>query len=342
MISSSDRRAAGATVDSVGTANAVSPSLTARASVDRVERARTLAARLAPFWTEVAPKEGHRGFLERTLDVAAGLESPDVASILLRPFTLERVTPRAAAKLVTVCERYGFSWCQPILDAWTAERHGDPARRVAWTASLPDVCRTLCARGSQEGLEVARWLVANRWAAVLKQWKAARDLPNPSAIAAAARELNRPILGLLDSSLVTADAERHAHILRTVLTPDNGYPLDGLVQLLRTADEIRPRNDLQTLGLSDLHAYCVEALGARLLQPVRADGDWSLAVSCQCKCRLCGTLSEFLRDPTRQHVDWPLAKDQRSHVHHIIDSHDLPVSHVTRRVGRPFTRSHED
>jgi hypothetical protein len=302
-----------------------------------VERARTLATRLAPFWTEVAPKEERRGFLERTLDVAAGLDSPDVASILLRPFTLERVTPRAAAKLITVCERYGFSWCQPVLDAWTSERRGDLARRLAWTASLPDVCRTMCARGSQEGLEVARWLVANRWDAVLKQWKAARDQPNTSAIAAAARELTRPIVGLLDSSLVAADSERHGHILHTVMAPDAGYPLDGLVHLLRMAHEIRPRNDLQTLGLSDLYEHCVEALGTRLLQPVRATGDWSLVVSCRCKCRLCGTLGEFLRDPTRQHIDWPLAKDQRSHIHHIIDSHDLPISHVTRRVGRPFT-----
>lgn len=301
------------------------------------ERARSLAARLAPFWTEVTPREERRGFLERTLDVAAGLESPDIASVLLRPFTLERLTPRAAAKLVTVCERYGSSWFQPILDEWTSERRGDPARHVAWTASLPEVCRTMCARGAPEGLEVARWLVANRWDAVLEQWKTARDQPNPSVLTAAARELNRPIVGLLDSSLVAADSERHAHILRTVMTPDTGYPLDGLVHLLRTAHEIRPRNDRQTLGLSDLHAYCVEALGARLLQPIRAAGDWSLAVSSRCRCRLCGTLGEFLRDPTRQQVDWPLAKDQRSHIHHIIDSHDLPVSHVTRRVGRPFT-----
>jgi hypothetical protein len=34
---------------------------------------------------------------------------------------------------------------------------------------------------------------------------------------------------------------------------------------------------------------------------------------------------------------WPLAKDQRAHIHHVVDSHDLPVSHMTRCVGRPFT-----
>jgi hypothetical protein len=35
--------------------------------------------------------------------------------------------------------------------------------------------------------------------------------------------------------------------------------------------------------------------------------------------------------------EWPLAKDQRAHIHQMIDAHDLPVTHVTRRSGRPFT-----
>ena len=48
-------------------------------------------------------------------------------------------------------------------------------------------------------------------------------------------------------------------------------------------------------------------------------------------------LAGFLRDAARRQFDWPLAKDQRGHIHVIIDSYDLPISHVTRRVGRPFT-----
>jgi hypothetical protein len=35
--------------------------------------------------------------------------------------------------------------------------------------------------------------------------------------------------------------------------------------------------------------------------------------------------------------EWPLAKNQRAHIHQILDAHDLPVSHTTRRAGRPFT-----
>jgi hypothetical protein len=36
-------------------------------------------------------------------------------------------------------------------------------------------------------------------------------------------------------------------------------------------------------------------------------------------------------------LEWPLAQAARQHVHSRIDAAELPVSHVTRRQGRPFT-----
>jgi hypothetical protein len=303
-----------------------------------LDHARSLAGRLTPFWSEVAPRESRRGFLECILSVAGNLDNRELASALLHPFTLERVTPRAAAKLSTLCERYTFSWCEAILDAWTSERRGDPEQRLmVWTASLPAVCRAACARGSTEGLQLARWLVANRWDAVAKAWNEVRDQPNPNAVAESACKLGRPILGVLDGSLVAGDLERHTQVLQTVMASDSRYPLVGLLHMLRTAYESRRPDDLQMLGLSNVHTHCVRALGLLVREPVRASGDWSIAASLSCRCRLCATLGEFLRDPTQRHFEWPLAKDARSHIHRMVDSHGLPVSHVTRRAGRPFT-----
>jgi hypothetical protein len=48
-------------------------------------------------------------------------------------------------------------------------------------------------------------------------------------------------------------------------------------------------------------------------------------------------LKEFLAARDREQFDWPLAKDGRQHVHQVVDDHALPVTHVTRRSGRPFT-----
>jgi hypothetical protein len=36
-------------------------------------------------------------------------------------------------------------------------------------------------------------------------------------------------------------------------------------------------------------------------------------------------------------LEWPLAKQRRQHVHSRIDGAELPVTHVTKRQGRPYT-----
>ena len=127
------------------------------------------------------------------------------------------------------------------------------------------------------------------------------------------------------------------------MASETAYPVDGLVHALRSG------------ARASFTARCAEARfveRARILaqtptdlslRPVRGPGDWSIATLFRCTCRLCGTLAEFLRDPARRQFEWPLAKDHRAHVHQIIDSHDLAVSHVTRRVGPAVhARSDED
>jgi hypothetical protein len=39
----------------------------------------------------------------------------------------------------------------------------------------------------------------------------------------------------------------------------------------------------------------------------------------------------------RRTFEWPLAKEHRQHVHTRIDAAELPVTHVTRRQGSPYT-----
>jgi hypothetical protein len=48
-------------------------------------------------------------------------------------------------------------------------------------------------------------------------------------------------------------------------------------------------------------------------------------------------LNDFLADPGRRALDWPIKQESRRHVHGRIDRNELPVKHATRRVGRPFT-----
>lgn len=89
-------------------------------------------------------------------------------------------------------------------------------------------------------------------------------------------------------------------------------------------------------GLADLAADCAARLRARLALPMREDGDWSIELPAGCTCELCSSFRKFLAAPDRVH-EWPLAEQRRRHVHERIDRAELPVTHVTRRKGRPYT-----
>ena len=126
-------------------------------------------------------------------------------------------------------------------------------------------------------------------------------------------------------------------MLRFLTSAETDYPIRTLVHLLQTTYEAYARDALRDLRLGLLHGYCVEALTKRLQMPVREKDNWSIAAPRRCACKLCGTLARFLVAPDQVRFEWPLPSGQRAHIHGILDAHDLPVSHTTRRTGRPYT-----
>jgi hypothetical protein len=91
-------------------------------------------------------------------------------------------------------------------------------------------------------------------------------------------------------------------------------------------------------GFGELAADCAARLRVRLAGPQRALGDWSIELPAGgCACDLCDTLRAFLSDKSRRTFARPLAKWRRQHIHSRIDAAELPVSHLTRRQGRPYT-----
>jgi hypothetical protein len=204
-------------------------------------------------------------------------------------------------------------------------------------ASLPSVCRALCDGGSAQGFELARWLVTNEWARVVAHVRQLREEPNPQLALEALSRMSKPILGLLEGSRISNHPELHTEMTRFLTSLETDYPIRGLVHLLRTAHETRPREALPGLGLATVHGHSTQALTTRLGMPAREEDDWSISAAIRCRCRLCGTLARFLAARDQVRLEWPLAKDQRAHIHQAIDAHNLPVTHVTRRTGRPFT-----
>jgi hypothetical protein len=107
--------------------------------------------------------------------------------------------------------------------------------------------------------------------------------------------------------------------------------------VLRRAKQDYARTTRKTWDFRSVHMHCSRVINARMNQPTRASNDWSIQTPIRCSCRQCATLTQYLRASDKVRLEWPLTKDQRAHIHRTIDSYDLPVTHTTRRIGRPFT-----
>jgi hypothetical protein len=118
-----------------------------------------------------------------------------------------------------------------------------------------------------------------------------------------------------------------------------GDPVAALeMSALRVAAELPGGGTRSKAGFGNLAADCALRLRARLDRPHRASGDWSIELPTGgCTCDLCDTLRAFLSDKGRRTFEWPLGKQRRQHIHSRLDAAELPVTHMTRRQGSPYT-----
>ena len=299
--------------------------------------ARSLTGEVLPSWESSAQREGGPRFFIDVLRVAGQLGKPDLASSLLQPFELERLTAEASPGLGALIDAYGLPWCRDLLDGWaTRDRFDQPLERRDWLAALPDLCRGLCGQDSAAGRKLARWLVGEQWRWWRARWKEGCELPDPGFSLKVLKGDCEPFLGLLESSLVAGSRELQDTMLGFAATVAGG-PVLAMTYLLRAAAKNTPRSTLADLRLGDLHGRCLKELQSRLDEPPRGENDWSIPGPVRCGCDLCGQLSPFLADPKRTLFEWPIAKQKRRHIHGIIEEHAFPVTHHTRRSGSPYT-----
>ena len=173
-----------------------------------------------------------------------------------------------------------------------------------------------------------------RWAA--REIDTALASSSPSNREQALATLARPLAALLTAAAAVTDTG----ILDAVTDQlrHKGDAVTGLgVSALRAAAELPDHGTRGAADFADLAADCAAQLRLRLTQPSRAPGDWSIELPTGgCSCDLCDTLRTYLADPDRRTFEWPLAEQGRKHVHSRLGAGELPVSHTTRRQGRPY------
>lgn len=305
-----------------------------------VPEAQTMAATLLPFWVTAARHEERRGFFAAGLRVADGLDEPALAAFLLQPFSVEALAPAQARRFVALVKRYGEDWTRSLLSEWSNRsrwRLTQPAERLEWFTSLTQLCEALRERDVTAGPLAARLLLQDRWRGLKLEIEGWRGLLPPSHRDEALAEFAKPTLGFLQGTSVV-DAAGLQHEAATYLCADENAPLllPMLMLMLRTAGK-RTTTTYAIPPLETIARHCAERIEARLTLPARDADDWSIALPPGCQCELCISLGAFLSNPKETRFEWPLAEPKRRHIHSRLDHHELPVSHETRRSGRPFT-----
>jgi hypothetical protein len=185
-----------------------------------------------------------------------------------------------------------------------------------------------------DALELTRRLVRSQWDAVGKELKdLGKNLPSKEAIEDLLT-MSEPIVGLLATAAIAEDTAIQQTIVEA-LTAARDYPVRCAMRVLRVAHA--RGSAAAALGLGTLHDDCARTLTSFVEAPVRAKDDWSIATPIRCGCALCKQLARFLVARNQRQLDWPLAKERRAHVHQIVERHELPVTHQTRRTGSPYT-----
>ena len=322
--------------------------LTTMASSGKQGDARAAAATLAPFWGSAvrtqAAYQNHDGrpasLLSKALRAAQLVADASTAAMLLSPFSIHDLAVTHAKPLAKTAERYGQQWTTQLLRAWSGGEQrgwahlGDGDLRW-WAADrLPGVCARLHA-DCGAGKATAERLLELAWEQIATDIGAVLTSSPPSYRDRQLGELGRPLAAVLAAAIaIRAAGTRKAVIAYLQHQADVVTTLEMSAMRAAAAD-YRPPGDSD---LDDMAADCAERLRTRLARPRRQPGDWSIVVpSSGCLCELCSALRAFLTDQNQRTWQWPLAQKCRQHVHSQIDRAELPVTHLTRRQGRPYT-----
>jgi len=321
--------------------------LAAMASAGNASGAQAAAATLASFWDAAVrartadERGGAAGFLGKALRAADDVTDAQTAAMLLHPFAVEHLIAAHAGPLGKIAGRYGQQWTVTLLQTWfggdqPARAYGAGLDRPRWMADqLPGLCTGLHATASA-GVVAAQRLLDLAWEWTSNQIGTMVASRSPSYRDKQLTDLGKPLAAVLTAAAAIREASTRdtaCQYVRKLQDPVTALEMSAL----RAAE--RPREGKRgDAGFGDLATDCAARLRARLARPRRAPCDWSIELPAGgCTCELCDTLRAFLSDKNRRTFEWPLAKERRQHIHSRIDTAELPVSHLTRRQGRPYT-----
>ncbi len=272
---------------------------------------------------QILPQWPGGGTLDAQLvfEVAALVQSEELASQLVGSLGLRSLSSRSALGFLNLMELYGEKWCLNQLEKWGKQR--ERYSEEPWTKDLVALVKDF----RQKSENISSWILAYQLLQLQGDDKTSVG-SSPSMLKHGLKSRISRAEDLLDAARVAEAAEIHRRMIQHVLKYPRLYPAIELIEILKKLD----------FSHETVWQEFLTQLNHRLVKESspRVKDDWSIQEEVLHSCEDCDLLREFLESPTEQSFVWPLSKERRRHIHTIIDGLDIPVTHETRRVGSPY------
>lgn len=256
------------------------------------------------------------------------------ASALLERFIRDTITSsydgseNAAllASLTLLGDAKAAALLSTLLSARMPDRPNECAELLLTLTEKPSHCFPEVAEAAVAGLDRIGTRDAGREAS---DWKPEQPIQlSPQFVVHLFQGLHRFQSGILCGAAAEKITSRlDTFSLVTVLVP-------GIEQLCSGAQK---KNAVVDSSVAHLWRGAAEFLLGRSEVPPEPPTDWRLNVKLSCSCPDCQELQCFALDPRERVHRFRIKKERRRHLHRVIDTYPLDMTHVTDRVGSPQT-----
>ncbi len=294
------------------------------------ENVQRIVAHILPSWHGLR-SENNTQNITRVLRLALIINDSENAKQLLLPLDEKALDKTTISELLELTNIYSVDWCTDIFSTWLTSRH---RQQVILDPLLP-VIKTLLSASSKNSLLLNHWLLENQLKALTSNFDSEAKNYQQAELDARVSPRIKTLIALMSASLVSKAFAIYDELISYTINHKNLFPTIELASVLLKTQSYSKKQPSSKNSFNKLKNYALENIHALLKSKPRRANDWSIKDENRCNCADCQILGKFLQTPDKQKIIWPLAKGRRQHIHRIIDSMKLPVTHTTERTGSP-------
>jgi hypothetical protein len=273
--------------------------------------------KILPYWPKRMDHILNSSFV---LEFSRSVKDQESVSIIIKSLGIKTLEIKNLPILFELTSSFGADWMISIFKDWQNNKSwGDPSEILT---ELPNLVEAIEPR-------FKKWshiILTDQLSFIIKD--DLREMQNYSK-KLIKQKIPRRVQNakiLLRAIRIGNELAMHDQFIRHLLTHSELYSEVALVDLIISFQDSNYKSILSELS------YKLEIL---IAEP-RIEGDWSIREKTPHNCDDCRELKSFLESSSRYQFMWPMAEARRRHIHNVIESMDIPVTHETLRKGSPY------